>query len=144
MECGATYKTNERRQQKHCSLECRKAANSVEKTCAQCGKTFRVANSSTDRYRVCSIECRRANTLYKRCGRCGTVFAGKADRKFCSEECRRPPVMIDCLQCGNTVRIVPASRARFCSARCYKAYDGETIPEQNVRLSLTTLDIGFE
>lgn len=144
-QCGAIYKTSERRPKRYCSAACRTEATSVEKVCEQCGRTFRVARSNVDRYRVCSIECRQAATTYKRCDRCGDIFTDSiGNRSHCSEECRRPPVTIDCLHCGKTVRIVPATRKRFCTVRCYMAYDGETIPEQNVRLSLSALGVTFE
>src|SRR5574343_1892044 len=124
-----------------CSPECRRAGRRVEKVCPVCGKTYSVPRSYADRYTVCSLECRMAETEYATCERCGKVFTVSGNkRRHCSEECRRPPVINTCLTCGKDFRIVPSmAYQKFCSPRCYRRYVGETEPERNVRLCLEAL-----
>ena len=48
-----------------------------------------------------------------------------------------------CLTCGGEARVVPSSRARFCSVACYRKHTGETEPESNVRRCLDRLGLSF-
>lgn len=53
---------------------------------------------------------------------------------------------MECLNCGKTFRAEPSEinrYRRFCSRKCYRSYPGETLPEQNARLSLDALGERF-
>ena len=117
------------RGEKFCSMSCRKSATeTVDKVCPSCGDTFTVNKSIADRFTVCSIECRLSETVYVTCKRCGKKFTGEKgrNRHYCSEECRRPPVIKTCKNCGVEFRTVPSTDCVFCSVSCYRKYTGET------------------
>lgn len=145
--CGETFSSSA--EQKYCSPACYYAsrANRAAKTCPACGKDFTVPGSNADRYNVCSRECRTADTLYVDCERCGQSFRASRllNRRYCSEECRRPPVFIDCRNCGMTFRKRPGEDSKqFCSFACYRSFVGETRLETNVRLALESLGVKFQ
>ena len=120
----------------------------VIKACPVCGKTFEVSAAIADRYIVCSRECRTADTEYVTCERCGKVFraAHGRDRHFCSEECRRPPVIVTCETCGEPFRIRPGeiNKRRYCSFRCYRTSTARSSLEIAVSDALTTLGVHFQ
>lgn len=131
-----------------CSRQCYDVSrrNVVEKVCPVCSKTFEVLASIADRYTVCSNACRTASTKYVACKRCGKVFRAESrlNRHYCSEECRRPPKVTECRNCGKEFRHVPSDEDRqFCSFSCYRTFHGETIPEKSVRQVLESLQIHF-
>ena len=148
-QCGdrihAYVSTN--RPRLYCSRDCWRAdiQTHVTKTCPECGKDFTIPAVVADRYTVCSAECRAARTDYADCPRCGKRFARQPGHTYCSEECRRPPVYIDCLECGRSFRVVPsiAGARRFCSFACYRRHSGETAPETAVRLALDRLGVEY-
>ena len=149
-QCGKSfYRWRGRSFEKYCSLACRKKANQINKICPVCEKSFSVPKSQTDRYIVCSWECRTKFTLYKICHKCGKVFNDTSkkrnDRKHCSEECRRPPIYTKCLHCQKSFRISPSAKGikRFCSFSCYRKYSGETTIETIVKESLKRMKINF-
>jgi very-short-patch-repair endonuclease len=141
----------------YCSRACYGAdrANRVEKVCGGCKSTFTITKGATaHRYNFCTLECKRAHseTIVKPCKRCGKPFRHSGgdikrglNRHYCSEECRRPPVHIQCAQCDKQFRIVPADakRRRFCSLACYRKFSGETSIETKVRQSLERLRLPF-
>jgi very-short-patch-repair endonuclease len=157
--CGATFSPSESSRsgprngnpnRAYCSRECYDAsrANTVTKTCPVCGSDFTVKACIAHRYRVCSIACKTADTIYVDCERCGRSFRAEKhlNRHYCSEECRRPPVYITCRNCNQTVRVVPfyAENGRqFCSFACYRGFVGETALEMRVRLALESLGVEF-
>src|SRR3990167_1699463 len=135
-----------RQNRRYCSKECELTHKTVEKVCPVCGKPFRVSRSTADRYTVCSRECRTHETKYVACERCGKVFRAekRLNRHYCSEECRRPPVFIQCRNCGVEFRIQPGSTTRqFCCFACYRQFNGETLLEKRVRQTLEALDIQY-
>lgn len=102
-ECGDTFTVSPCRADaaKYCSRECQNALDEI--VCKECGKEFE-ARPSTNR-KFCSRECNYAyktgenHPNYKErvtetCDTCGEDFrrpkwkAEKADRAFCSEDCR--------------------------------------------------------
>lgn len=142
--CGKSVRSSGTRVRKYCSTDCQYAT--ATRTCEGCGDTFNLPRSEAARGgRFCSRECQFPDAKILPCARCGSIFDTKQGRlKYCSEVCRRPAVMIDCLTCGKNVRIVPSTRSKFCSVQCYRRYTGETEPEGNVRRALETLGITFE
>lgn len=135
--------------QKYCQRSCYEAARAstyVTKRCPQCLKDFTVKAIYDDRYTVCSRACRLAETVYVDCKRCGKTFTGERSRprSYCSEICRRPPLMTTCRNCKKTFRAVPTSNRIFCAAYCYRAYNGETRTEEVVRLALDQLGVAYE
>lgn len=147
LQCGNSfYVWRGRVLQKYCSLVCRKKAKQIIKICPVCKKPFSVFRSLAYRYRVCSNECRTKFTLHKICLRCGKPFTAKRkDINHCSEECRRPPIYIKCLNCGKKFRISPCGKdnRRFCSFSCTRKYRGETSIEAIVKKTLQKLKIDF-
>lgn len=144
--CEKEFSYPQSRPTDYCSKKCSNASKQVTKVCPVCNKEFTVARSNADRYNVCSIACKTKNTVYKLCKRCGKTFSdsGRNDRSYCSEICRRPPIIITCLVCGKNFRVVPAlEHQKFCSPRCYRRYTGETEPEKNVRLCLENMSIRY-
>lgn len=145
--CGATFRTPiRRRDREHCSAACRHAAHSVIRNCVGCGVTFTVGLREANQH-YCSMQCKSSRMTMVNCERCGKAFRmGKGDRRHCSEECRRPPHSLTCLTCGTSFHARPCDlrgTRRFCSVKCYKAHNGETLPEQNVRLALTQIGVTF-
>jgi len=146
--CGKTFRTRGGgRDRKYCSSTCQ--YGSVPKVCETCGENFSIPRSYTARGhaagRFCSQECKFPDAKILPCARCGTIFDTRQGRlTYCSEECRRPAVMVDCRECGKTFRAVPSLKPRFCSPRCYRRHTGETEPEGNVRRALETLGVTFE
>lgn len=137
-----------KRGEKFCSHACRLASiPRIDKVCPVCGKTFNVLASTAHRYTVCSIECRHSDLRFSTCKRCGVVFQHsekRYDRHYCSEECRRPPVMMSCRNCGKEFRRLPGDEDRqFCCFACYRKFNGETMPEKEVRLILQSNGIEF-
>ena len=153
-QCGKTFRPgpgSSRRNRRWCSWGCyskSRTAEIVEKICPVCGKLFQVNKSIEHRYTVCSRECRTAVTKYVTCERCGKVFRAekKLNRHYCSEECRRPPVLIHCETCGKEFRTFPSETdtRRFCSFRCYRIFMGETSIETKTKEALLRLNIAFE
>ena len=131
-----------------CSRECQKEFHAVEKVCPVCGKSFKVPRGVAHRYTACSLKCSYINIKDYKCKRCGKTFRSSEKRwkpKYCSEECRRPPIYINCKNCGIEFRKIPADKDRqFCSFACYRRYQGETGIEKIVRRSLDLLDLGHE
>lgn len=133
----------------YCSWECYNADRAnppVTKTCPVCGKDFTVKACIAHRYNVCSEACKTADTIYVDCGRCGTRFRAEKhlNRRYCSEECRRPPMFLACRNCGQRFREVPsAAHRQFCSLACYRGFVGETGLEARVRVALEGLGVEF-
>lgn len=157
-QCGKTFNPRKgprsgprsgRPDRTYCTRECYEAsrANTVTKTCPVCGEDFTITKGAiADRYTVCSRVCRTADTVYVDCERCGTRFRAEKhlNRRFCSEECRRPPMFLTCRNCGNEFREVPsAAHRQFCSLACYRAFEGETMLEARVRVALERLGVEF-
>lgn len=155
MHCGEKfpYRSSGKGPCKFCSPECRLEHKTVLKICPVCDKEYRVSKSTADRYAVCSVECKTKETVYKTCKRCGQVFTAerKRPRHYCSEECRRPPHIIECAWCGKKVRRTPSdvtsSEIHFCDFACYRKYSGngnESGLEKRVRLALEHAGIAHE
>ncbi len=147
-ECGAVFAPKSRTQ-RFCSRACyeasRGAAPMVERMCKQCGRPYTVQARFASR-EYCSSACRQAATQIP-CARCGQMFQPKRpDIKHCSEVCRRPYKKTQCLVCGKSFRVRPSEQGlhRFCSLRCYRAYDGPTVPELRTADALNALSITFE
>lgn len=150
VQCGEPLKGIQLlRQRQYCSRTCYEAASAavyVTKQCPVCRKDFTVLVSVSDRYTVCSMACRLAETKYVACERCGKTFVAERllNRHYCSEECRRPPKYITCKTCGKRVRTVPGDVDRqFCSFACYRRSQGETNLEARVRQALTVVGVEF-
>lgn len=152
--CGGEITTRNRTRAVYCSTKCKftdpeliakigHPPRRVTKVCPECGKEFSVSASTAHRYIRCSKECSNARGVTTTCKRCGAAFRhSQVDkRSYCSETCRRPPVIISCDHCGTDFRIVPsvAARSRYCSVRCYRASDAETNLERRVRETLEHL-----
>lgn len=133
----------------YCSVACFRASQATAtKTCPVCGKDFTVGAATAHRYRVCSNACKTADTIYLDCERCGKRFKGEQGgrtRRHCSEECRRPPMILTCRNCGKDFREQPsATHRQFCSIACYRSFTGETLLEGRVRCALEVLGVAFE
>lgn len=134
---------------KYCSRVCYDKIhdNRVTKTCGVCHKLFSVPTSNANRFIVCSLTCRLADTRYLNCKRCSKRFRcseKRYDRYYCSEICRRPPILVSCKTCGVELRKQPNDHDRaFCCFSCYRKYNGETSIEKAVRESLIRLQINF-
>ncbi len=137
-----------KRGEEYCSPACRIADTpKVSKVCPICHQTFIVNASVSHRYTVCSHQCRVAETKYVACERCGKVFRAekRLNRHYCSEECRRPPVMVKCATCGHEFRRLPGDTDHtYCSFACYMRSHAETSIERIVRQALTTLGLDYQ
>jgi len=154
--CGKTYHPD-RDSRKFCSRECylkhKKENHTVVKTCVGCGKEFRIRKVYKDRYNYCSLECKRKymEGEYRKCETCGKKFWHTGsdikrglNRRHCSEECRRPPQINTCQNCGKEFRVVPSNDNKFCSRSCYLKYTGESDIEKKVRRKLEHLCIDYK
>lgn len=149
LHCGEQFLGFKSRKRNYCSRVCYLAhhkAPLIKKTCPVCRKEFEVVASYADRYTVCSLECRRAETVYVTCKRCGKLFTGKRHQNlsYCSEACRRPPRLISCATCGKRFRVTPGSTIKYCSRRCFRSFRGETSLEAQVREAIESLNIPFK
>ena len=132
-------------------MKCRSLhAKRVTKMCRVCRKPFAVLASIQNRYSVCSFACRKKRREYRTltCKRCRKLFISPEHRwtpSFCSEKCRRPPVMIVCKTCLKSFRRTPSEsmKAQFCSIACYRRFKGETSIESLVREGLASLGVSF-
>lgn len=99
-QCGEIF-TKIRPNQKYCRRKCyneifRPKTIKTDKTCPECGKTFK--GNKKEKY--CSTNCRRAkknrnNKEYREldgirmtCRICGRRFQGKKNSPLCSKKCR--------------------------------------------------------
>jgi len=131
-----------------CSMRCRSGGRTITKTCPVCGRDFTIARSNEDRYQTCGWACQNVNTVYVDCERCGKRLPDYTregwHRRFCSEECRRPPLMMACHNCGKEFRTHASDvKRRFCSVSCVRQFMGETQLEASVRVALELLGVGF-
>lgn len=128
-----------------CSMKCRNGGRMVTKTCPVCSKDFAVPLSNKGRYQTCSHACRTVDTVYIDCERCGKRVAQRRHNsvRYCSEACRRPPLMVECQTCGKEFRKSACDNTRFCSVSCVRQYMGETQLEARVRVTLEALGVGF-
>jgi very-short-patch-repair endonuclease/endogenous inhibitor of DNA gyrase (YacG/DUF329 family) len=131
-----------------CSAECRRQARTVTKKCPVCGKDFTVARSNGERYQTCSWACKNVGTEYINCERCGKRIPDNTregwTRRYCSEACRRPPMMVACQNCGKEFRNRGyRTDRRFCSIPCVRQFMGETQLEARIRVALELLGVGF-
>ncbi|KKL27447.1 hypothetical protein LCGC14_2385030, partial [marine sediment metagenome] len=128
--CSKPYSTL-RKDRLYCNRECYetdKKPEMITKLCPVCNKHFTIPKKYTDRFKVCSYECRIKYTIYKKCKRCGKTFTCKKEdvNRYCSEECYRPPILATCKKCGVEFRMVPSAKKLFCSFFCYRSFIGET------------------
>jgi len=137
---------------RYCSRACflkDTAAKTVDKVCPVCAKTFTVNANTADRFNHCSIKCRHSGVITRHCARCGAAFQSstrgpKRNSKYCSEVCYRPPVYINCRNCGERFRKLPgAANRQFCCFACYRAHQGETLLEKAMRNALESAGVEF-
>lgn len=147
--CGKVFRTA-RDNNRYCSQPCYDKArfNRVEKVCDICGKRFSVYGIYTNRYTRCSVQCRHARGRDGVCQRCGKSFrfSRTQNRVYCSEVCRRPPIVLPCATCRKGFRPTPsdARNRRFCSFRCYRRFTGETSIEATTRQIIESKGITVE
>jgi len=154
--CSSEITGRSRTSQTYCSRKCMHAdpeyaarvgasrRRRVVKTCRGCGVEFDVPVGTAHRYNYCTRGCsNNARSRGAACGRCGAAFrhSQTQTRRYCSETCRRPPIVIACEHCGDEFRVVPSAvaRKRYCSVRCYRASNAETSIERRVRETLEHL-----
>jgi len=147
-QCGGLFTPTGTRKKDFCSWTCyleSKKAKTVTKLCPVCNKHFTVNKSTAYRYKVCSYECRTKNTIRAVCERCGEPFTGQQNkvRRYCSEECRRPPVMKICKNCNKEFRVEPKGNRTFCSFSCYRSHTGESSIETIVRNCLDFMNLPY-
>lgn len=129
-----------------CSMECRSGGRMITKTCPVCGRDFTVPLSNDERYQTCSWACKNVDTVYLNCKRCGKPFSPRHNnsKHYCSDACRRPPMMITCQNCGKDFRNRGLrTDRRFCSLPCVRQFMGETQLEARIRVALELLGVGF-
>lgn len=136
-------------------------------TCDGCGKSYlNKRRSYVEGTKYCSRECAFADKaaappfspLYEHvCKQCSTVFVGRGNVKYCSDECRRvgsaewyvtnaerlreemakrtPDVAHNCKECGArfTSSYGDLNRKVFCSDSCSKTHDLKGLKQPNVR-----------
>lgn len=156
--CGEPIEGPNRTVAVYCSKACKFAdpqmrakmaapQNRVTKTCPACEQEFSVPVSNGSRYEYCSKACSSTRGRDGVCKRCGADFrhASKQNRSYCSESCRRPPVLISCGVCEVEFRVTPSdeNKRRYCSMRCYRASGRETGIERAVRLQLEAHGLRF-
>lgn len=146
--CGLEFRPIGNGDRSYCSRACyetARAAIPVTKHCPVCDQDYTVSRSIAHRYSVCSEACKTASTKYVDCERCGSRFRAekRLNRRYCSEECRRPPVFTDCRTCGVSFRVLPGTPRSYCSRSCYRKFTGETKLERRVRLALVSLGVEF-
>lgn len=155
IECGIEFRRRRTKYPEFCSQNCQHRSIRIEKHCGSCGDSFSVSPTKKDKG-FCSAGCYEASIKGEYpaipCNRCGKQFRRThPGRKYCCEECRRPPLVLNCAECGEGFRCVPAysryragrSSRRFCSFACYRKHTGETAPERTVRLCLESLGLSF-
>lgn len=154
--CGKEFLPDGRERKfccRKCYLKYQKENNRVTKVCVGCGEKFSIKSCYEDRYNYCSLECKRENKQgeYRECENCGKEFWVKQydinrglNRRHCSEECRRPPQINTCKNCGDEFRTVPSNNQDFCCFSCYRKYQGETSIEKKVKKTLNKLNINYK
>lgn len=150
-QCGKVFRPLWRRgnsNQIYCSWDCYLASpGGLAKTCPVCSKDYTFIASGKKTIRTCTEGCAGGGTKYVDCERCGKRFRGDylKTRRHCSEECRRPPLIVACRKCGREFRIEPSDiDHQFCSLACYRSFVGETRLEARIRVALEILGIPFE
>jgi len=142
---------------RYCSRDCYVKSHKkimIQKTCIGCGKRFEISKATSQRFNYCSMKCKRKTSGMKilYCKRCGKPFNWSSSdikrglsRTYCSEECRRPPVLIKCEICGTEFRIIPSKKntRRYCSFRCYRRSNKRTSIEKSMKKALTSLNLIF-
>lgn len=148
-KCGKSfpYIASNAKPKVYCSKECR--SRRVNITCEICGKLKNVPASNATRYKHCSIECSMTRAVTGKCARCGKDFRySKTEiRTYCSEKCRRPPMIVDCLNCSKRFRIRPnlkSENGNFCCFRCYRHFKGESSIEYKTRTILEKTAFDFK
>lgn len=152
MICGKKYK-NAKVSVTTCSSECTLTQRDLRKTrhCQTCGSSFIPTNTGARAY--CSDACR---FIVKVCDWCTNQFKRTlaqdlhSNGAFCSHACRlasakSTQVPYECLQCGKQGYRQPCQHyKRFCTQSCKRIYQGETSPEQVVRLALDARGIAYK
>ena len=94
INCGIEFKCKNDSRVKYCSDKCQRQHYRVNKTytCKHCGKAFKP--KAKDRTTYCSRECAYEDKKAKPkevikliCVICGKEFEGRANAKYCSDEC---------------------------------------------------------
>lgn len=146
--CKKQFLANPAVATKFCSRKCWNKdleTKRIKKVCPACGKQFEVPHSYAKRFNYCSKKCRFSQANYTNCLRCGKTFRiSRKDRHFCSEICRRPPIIVKCLSCGKAFRKTPTSLRLFCDRHCYHVFKGENRLEKRFRQTLEKLNIPFK
>lgn len=95
--------------------------------CSICGKQFyRKPSLIVNKETICcsrkclSIRRRKLGEVVNFCERCGISFTtiGSMTRKYCSEECHRPPLIKTCPVCNKEFRSHPCEKKIFCGKLC--------------------------
>lgn len=146
--CGKEFRTATD-DNRFCSQVCYDTARAsrIKKRCGICGRDFFTYRCYDSRYKQCSRECSEQRGRNGTCLRCGKTFrySRTETRSYCSETCRRPPVIKQCQTCGGNFRPTPsvANNRRFCSFRCYRRFTGETSIEKTTRHLLEQSGLEF-
>jgi len=90
--CGVIFLTKPNRNNKHCSIKCRRPNGKRQHACLQCHEVFFDSRAFA---KFCSVECHNVNQTGERreeeCGFCGNVFTTKRDHgtwpTYCSRKC---------------------------------------------------------
>lgn len=133
--CGRQY-VSKKENSKHCSRECRNAANRVTYNCDYCGKTIEVKKGiykkllSGERNNIyCSRECSnngQRNSVWKACENCGKDYSVfkcfENTQKFCSRKCyyenqQKLRTTKVCPSCG-THYVAKHSNQKYCCVDC--------------------------
>ncbi len=153
--CGKQYDARPNGRGKYCSRKC--AGCEIRRgTCQMCGASFSIL--SRDRTTFCTRKCSyewlaldrmtRGKTVSGSCAvrfpvcPCGTIFASRHARKYCSPECAKRASREDakrkyvpkpraakpktCIECGASFAS-KSSTAKYCSNRCRKHGRGATL-----------------
>ena len=147
--CGKQYDPGRRKSSKYCSPACSRFRNTTFGKCRLCDASFAIL--ARDRLTFCSRACAdewrtlerltRPEVIRGSCAvhfpvcQCGTTFASRTRRKYCSTECaklaadqmamrRRTPKTkvlrkVACFECGASFE-AGSSTAKYCSNRCRK------------------------
>lgn len=93
---------------RYCSLECRKAANTLSKPCGFCREMMTGYSSKISAHRFCSIECR-------------AKWQSQHPEIFTSSVATTRVTKV-CPTCKNSFQSWRAARKKYCSVTCWQAH----------------------
>lgn len=108
-----------------------KKSHKIGKICPVCGKTYYIWPSEENKYKYCSVDCRKlSHRVYKKCVECGKeyfVYKDKNTSIYCSKECEHKHdqntlITKTCPNCRKEFKVRKCEDKKYvyCSFECRK------------------------